>query len=173
MEIEKLPKGEALVKISLMMFLVITLAMSLAAAIHEMGHKATAEFLGCDAEALSDVYTGVTGFECPNLTGLELQKASIIIALAGPLLALAYGLIMWFQGKDSILRLFGMIALFYSVFPSLFPLLPNSDMYKAIEWGLNPIIGWAIYIAILGYCGTLLAIEIKDKLPKKLEEWLE
>lgn len=119
--------------------------MSISTFVHEViGHTATAGLLGCKAYPKNGVFVGVTGYECPK--GEEWK--GIIIALAGPLAAFIFGLWAWFYEEDSWIRMLGLLSFYYSVAPNLVPWIPFTDMHKALELGLNPVIGWSIYLLI-------------------------
>jgi len=133
---------------------------NLSLVVHELSHVLTANYFGCKAGINSlNTYTGSSSIDetCSN-------DKMILIALAGPLGAFLYGLICWYYGgKNSILRLAGLISFFYSVMPSLYPYIPGSDMYVAISFGLNPGLGTLIWLLISGIIYYLVALEIVDR----------
>lgn len=121
------------------------LFMSISTFVHEIvGHTATAGILGCKASSKYNVFVGMTGYECPE--GQEWK--GIIIALAGPIAAFIFGLWAWFYGEDDVIRMLGLLSFYYSVIPNLVPWIPYTDMSKAIQLGLDPLLGWLIYLTI-------------------------
>ena len=141
-------------------FIVGLLFTNLSLIIHELSHIFVANYLGCPATIESlNIYTGASSVgECTN-------DKMVIIALAGPIGAFLYGLFCWYHGgKDSILRLAGLISFFYSVMPSLCPFLPGSDVYTAIRFGLNPSLGTILWLSISAIIYYLVALEIVDRI---------
>ena len=140
-------------------FIVGLLFTNLSLVIHELSHVIVARYLGCPASINSlNIYTGYSSVgECSN-------DKMVVIALAGPIGAFLYGLFCWYYGgKDSILRLAGLISFFYSVMPSLYPFLPGSDMYAAIRFGFSPALGTIVWLSISAIIYYLVALEIVDR----------
>lgn len=138
---EKLPlSGIALAAVIFLFFTNLSLI------VHELSHVFAAKFLGCGA-SISNLAMFAGASTIKNCADSQL----VWVALAGPLGALAYASYLYFSSKDGLLRLAGMISIFYSVLPSLGPMMNGSDMNKAIEFGLNPILGWAIFFGVSGY----------------------
>lgn len=131
--------------------------------VHESGHIFTARMYGCSA-GLQQVmgFTGASGIDCPDGTPNSIW---VKIALAGPIISFLFGLWLWFvEGKDSIMRMGGLIAFLYSTIPNLSWWLPNSDMNLAIhQFGLSLITGAIICIAITGFSANLILQELTDK----------
>jgi len=128
--------------------------------VHEAGHVIVANLLGCKAGiSRLMVYVGASSVEetCSNIN-------LIFIALAGPFAAFLYGLYCWYAGgKDSILRMAGLISFFYSVLPSLAPFIPTSDMGRAISFGFGEGIANLIWLTVSAIIYYLVALEIKDR----------
>lgn len=134
---------------------------NLSLVIHEICHVIMANLLGVRASlAYLLMYTGATS------VGEATPSQMILIALAGPLGALLYGLYMWYLEPDGILRYAGLASFFYSVLPNLAPFLQGSDMYVAIQNGLNPLVGWIIYLFVFAYCTKIILDEIYDRLKR-------
>jgi len=126
--------------------------------IHEGSHVLVARLLGVEAGVNQLLmFTGVSAIG--DTTPIQF----ILIALAGPIGAFLYGLWCYFVEKDSVIRVAGIVSFFYSVIPSLAPFMPNSDMAQAIEHGLNPLLGWLIYLLIFSYCFKLIIDEVTEK----------
>jgi len=129
--------------------------------IHELSHVIVANLLGVKASiAYLQMFTGATSL------GEATPSQMILIALAGPLGALLYGLYMWYLEPDGILRFAGLASFFYSVIPNLAPFIQGSDMYVAIQNGLNPFVGWIIYLFVFAYCTKIVLDEIYDRLKR-------
>ena len=132
---------------------------SMSTLIHETGHYIFGWALGCQS-AIShlDMITGTTTvMQCA-------QPSLIVIALAGPLFAFFIGLWLWFSEPNGRPRMLALIMLFLSATLQLYPQYPL-DMGKAIEWGLNPILGWLIFIIVLGISFNLIIAEITEYEP--------
>lgn len=125
--------------------------------IHESSHVIMARILGVEAGI-----NNLLMFTGSSVIGSTTPSQFILIALAGPMGAFLYGLYCYFIEKDSIIRVAGIVSFFYSVIPSLAPYLPNSDMFQAIASGLNPLVGWFIYLVIFAYCFKLILEEITE-----------
>jgi len=141
-------------------FIVGILFTNLSLIIHESSHIMVARYFKCPAKIRSlNIYTGVSEIgECSN-------DKMILIALAGPIGAFIYGILCWYYGgKDSIMRLAGLISFFYSVMPSLYPFMSGTDMYNAIEFGLNPGYAVLIWLSISAIIYYLVALEIVDRI---------
>ena len=124
--------------------------------IHEMGHVLVAKFLNCEAGIqYVHMWTGGSGIgECAS-------SSLVLIALAGPLTTFIIGLLLWFSEPDGRERMLALIMFFLSTVMQLYPQYPL-DMGKAIQWGLNPSVGWLIYWIIFAICFNLIWLEIKD-----------
>ena len=144
------PKFVYVTAISFLFFLIST-------TIHELGHFISASLLGCEAGIrYVSLFTGSTGLgEChPHVLS--------IIALSGPLFAFAVGLLIWEYDENSPWRVLALIMFFLSSILQLIPKEPL-DMGKAIAWGLNPIVGWIIFLTVFAISFNLLWLEITEE----------
>ena len=140
--------------------LVGTIIINMGTTFHEyMFHNLIAHLLGCTSNSSVNIFSGVTTFDCPVMTPLM----GIIIALSAPVGVFFVGMFLWNINKDSILRVVGGFMMFYSSIPSLFPMIPASDMSFAIRQGFNPIAGWLIYIILSGYFFWKFMEEVEDR----------
>lgn len=132
------------------------LAFFLATLIHESGHTLTALILGCNAGiAHVGLITGATG-----VASCAPWKLSII-ALAGPLTAFMFGLLIWFtENENSRLRLLSIILFFLSSSLQLVPTKPL-DGYWAIYYGCPRIVEFFIFLTVFSVSVNLLIDEIK------------
>ena len=141
-------------------FILGTLFTNLSLVIHELGHVLTANLLGCPAGiSFLNLYTGASSIgACPD-------EKMVLVALAGPMFAFLYALYAWFvEGKDSIIRLAGLVSIFYSVLPNLYPAMPGSDAWIAVnQFGLSPVHAWLIWIVTSAIAFYLIAQEITEK----------
>jgi len=135
---------------------------SLGVIIHESAHKLTAILLGCPASIVNiDMYFGATSVanSCPS-------NYMILIALAGPFVSMIYGLLCWYSGENTITRFAGNIFLAFSVLPNLLPWVEYTDMGRAIQYGLNPVVAYMLWALLSAYIFWIWAIEVVDR--KKL-----
>jgi len=143
-------------------FLLLSFFMS--TAIHEFGHLITSILLGCKAGILEiTLLQGATGFECIGNNAIS----NILIAYGGGISAFIFGLILWFsegkkdmeRGELSNIRLFAIILFFLSSVFQLYPGYRGLDGYKAIEFGLNPIVAWLIWFFMLSIVANIIVTE--------------
>lgn len=131
---------------------------NLSLVVHEVSHTLLARLLGCQASISNlAMFAGATSIK--NCADSNL----VWVALAGPIGALAYASYLYFSSKDGLLRLAGMISIFYSVLPSLGPMMNGSDMSKAIQYGFNPILGGAMFFGVSGYFTYQFLREITER----------
>ena len=132
---------------------------------HETFHLVTALLLGCHAGMDAGLLMGVTSFECVPSSPYK----SIVIALAGGIGSALIGMILWWLEKKEVFepgelsgfRLRAIILFLLSSIFQLYPLLHGGDMYQAIQiYGLNPIVGWAIWLLL---CGIVANIVVSEK----------
>ncbi len=136
------------------------LSTNLGVTLHELFlHNGVAWILGCSATSDANVYTGITMFLCEPGNPIQM----ILIGLSAPLGAFIIGMLLWLWDKDSVLRFVGLIIMMYSSIPSLFPLIPGSDMAFAISYGFSPLFGWIIYFVVTGVFYLALLEEILDR----------
>ena len=159
-DIERIFTVRGIANILISAFLLL-FAISLGTFIHESGHAIAAAFFSCKYNMSSNVFTGATAIECP-FEGVAYNRALILISLAGPLLAFAVGTILYFMTEHGFTRSAGALIWIISVIPSLSPFLPMADMHVAIQAGLNPIVGWMIFLLITGFCAYHYFIEMQD-----------
>jgi len=133
--------------------------------IHEFGHWLIAKGYGCEAVIVySRMVTGGTWVKCPEYyPPSEVKRIIIRVALAGPFISLLFGaLLYWGFGRNSILRLMGLIPLLYSYLPNLL-MIEGSDMWVAVENGLHPLIALLIIIASIGIVFFALGREVTER----------
>jgi len=127
--------------------------------IHETAHKLTAIYFGCPASITDlDMYFGSTAVadSCS-------RNYMMLVSLAGPFAAMIYGLIAWHSGENTISRFMGNIVLAYSVLPNLWPFVTYTDMGKAIQYGLNPIVAYMLWIFPSAYIFWIWGKEVVDR----------
>jgi len=140
--------------------------LSLSLLIHEVaGHWMTAKLLGCEA-AIGELrqIIGFTMVSCEMFPPAVEKSKLVLIALAGPLVSFLAGLWVWLrEHPDAPIRLLALLLFFYSTIPSLIPVVPQSDVAQAINWGLHPVHGWLVFIIITSMIGILVGREITEK----------
>jgi len=137
-----------------------TLFINIGTTTHEFVlHNLIARSLGCKTTSDVSIFSGITSFDCPNLTPL----GAIFIALIAPIGCFIFGMILWNVHPNHLIRAIGGIMMFYSSIPSLFPLIPASDMSFAIRQGFNLYVGWAIYIICSGVLFYEYFKEVEDR----------
>ncbi len=124
---------------------------------HEVGHIVTSFAMGCKARLFElNFFTG------SSVVGDCASNKLILIALSGGGLAMIYGLWAFFLEKDGLLRIAGIVSFFYSVIPSWRPAF-GGDMIVAVNNGLNPILGWIIYLGAMGLVFMLIGKDITER----------
>jgi len=161
MDVEREVK-HTIISICLALFIAIfgyTLIQS-ATSFHEFFHGILLTLIGCKPVSGAQIFSGATSWENCELTDLQWQ----VIALAGPLGSFFLGLFLWYKGgENSILRFVALSLMLYSTLPSLYPDLPNSDMWVAIQHGFNKGVGYLLWILASGISFHAILDEILDR----------
>jgi len=141
-------------------------ALIISTTIHELSHVLVGLALGCKA-GIQEIYwvAGASGLDCDSLPNPEL--AYIITAMAGPIGSFLAGLYFFFsEGKEemergelSSFRMFAIILFFLSGILQAFPIIPYTDFWQAINFGLNPIIAWFIFLLMAGIFANVIISE--------------
>ncbi len=119
--------------------------------VHETGHLLVAWLLGVDVGIPSITY--FVGFT-PVYSDLSKLPPLVVtlIAYAGPLLALLFGIWVWEKDKE-----WAIVTFLYSVLPSLLPIMPGSDAYQAVVYGRFPLfLAWLIFFSALSLIALYL-----------------
>ena len=131
---------------------------------HEIFHYSLSRLLGCKATFNAGIYTGSTNFDCPFNSDI----ANILIAFASFVGMFVVAMGIWaFFGENSILRVFSVIAMAYSVLPSAFTGLVGSDASYILSMGFPKWALMGIMILMQGSFYYLLINEITDR------DWFE
>mgnify|MGYP000176757132 CR=1 FL=1 len=141
----------------------------LSTSVHELGHVLTSLLLGCKTGIVElTLFQGATGFEC----AIDSAISKILIAYGGGIFSFIVGALLWFsegkrdmeRGELSNIRLVAIIMFFLSSIFQLFPGYRGLDGYKAIEFGLNPLVAWTIWLFLLSLVANIVVSERKNAL---------
>jgi hypothetical protein len=127
--------------------------------IHELAHSVTGSLLNCP-----NAIMGINLFNGSTAVGTCSESSMVLMALAGPGIAFLLGMLVWFTTHpDHPAKIWSYVAWFYGTLPNLAPWANGSDMHVAVQNGLNPLLGYAIFGFAMLIIFPLIFKEIEDK----------